>query len=643
MGRHRIFSRNQCGLGLGLVLIKTIPRVASLIVESYIVLLFQHLIANIKEVSMLKGFSLFFVVLSCLQVTWSQTADEIRREAYPEVELVVDNSPRAQLWRQVVAAKMQDNEALHAALNAQFMQEYGNQLSIVPQQLDGPQEVAFAKSFHEQDWGPGDVMVAQGAILSEITAGNGRSIRFRVDSLGNKYAGVLYATRDSIDIFKSTDEGLTWTRLLRVTPGGSTKWHSFDMFVTDSADVHRIGIAASRTSGIGSFDGQLYWMTIRDNGAGFRAQLIENRPTGRGHINPAIVSDGYSWSTGSTFWYVAYQNSDSATGTSIAAVAALSQNWGYAWITDTARVSFNDFDLDIEYNFRADTIHVLLTNDLTVTNPNLRIRRISLGDFGSSVNWVQYNPASTSDPEFDGVLVSNRQSNELLCMYTRTQSGNDDIGYAYSPTGTYPDANWITGLLLASQSNTENKVDADCQESQGAYRVSYFADGATQDTIFYRSAFDPSSFGGKTAVNVQGGTSPSVFSSVAGFRQSASGFGGGVLFAGFGPSDVFYDGSNISVSVDEERGVPDEFELSQNYPNPFNPETEIRFRVPTASHVTLTVYNVLGREVATLVNDQLAPGSYTAKFGSADLASGTYFYRLQSGNTVVTKKMLLLK
>ncbi len=356
-----------------------------------------------------KAFSLLLVGVICFQVSWAQTADEIRREAYPDEGQVVDNSPRAQLWRQVVSAKMQDNEALHESLKRQFIQEFGNQISIVQQMPNDPAEVGFARSFPEGDWGPGDVMIARGNILSEITAGNGRSIRLRVDSLGNKYAGVLYATRDSIDIFKSTDQGLTWSRILRVSPGGSTKWHSFDMFITDSADVHRIGIAAARTSATNTFDGQLYWMTIRDNGAGFRAQLVEPRPIGRGHINPAIVSDGYRWSTGSTYWYVAYQNSDSATGTSIAAVAALSADWGFSWMTDTARSSFNDFDLDIEYNFRADTIHVLLTNDIVSTNPNLRIRRIWLGDFGSSVNWLQYNPANTADPEFDGVLVSNRQ------------------------------------------------------------------------------------------------------------------------------------------------------------------------------------------------------------------------------------------
>lgn len=89
--------------------------------------------------------------------------------------------------------------------------------------------------------------------------------------------------------------------------------------------------------------------------------------------------------------------------------------------------------------------------------------------------------------------------------------------------------------------------------------------------------------------------------------------------------------------------VPDKFSLSQNYPNPFNPTTKINFSIPVQTKVSLRIYDVLGKEVMTLVNDAKNAGSYEVEFSGANLASGVYFYRLDAENFVDTKKMLLTK
>jgi hypothetical protein len=99
--------------------------------------------------------------------------------------------------------------------------------------------------------------------------------------------------------------------------------------------------------------------------------------------------------------------------------------------------------------------------------------------------------------------------------------------------------------------------------------------------------------------------------------------------------------------------LPAAFELCQNYPNPFNPTTTIKYELPKASVVRLSVYDILGREVSVLVNERKNAGSYEVKFsakgGSASggdasgLSSGVYFYRLQAGDFTQTKRLLLLK
>ena len=89
--------------------------------------------------------------------------------------------------------------------------------------------------------------------------------------------------------------------------------------------------------------------------------------------------------------------------------------------------------------------------------------------------------------------------------------------------------------------------------------------------------------------------------------------------------------------------LPTNFSIEQNYPNPFNPTTTINYSLPKASLVTIKVYDILGREVATLVNVQKVTGNYEVQFNAAKLASGVYFYRMQAGDFVETKKLLLLK
>jgi len=103
-------------------------------------------------------------------------------------------------------------------------------------------------------------------------------------------------------------------------------------------------------------------------------------------------------------------------------------------------------------------------------------------------------------------------------------------------------------------------------------------------------------------------------------------------------------GDLISVDIKEKTSqLPTAFSLSQNYPNPFNPSTKISFSITEPGLVLLKVYNLLGQEVATLVNEQLASNTYEVDFVASNLPSGVYFYKVESGNNSMTKKMILLK
>jgi plastocyanin len=105
-------------------------------------------------------------------------------------------------------------------------------------------------------------------------------------------------------------------------------------------------------------------------------------------------------------------------------------------------------------------------------------------------------------------------------------------------------------------------------------------------------------------------------------------------------------------SVDDETNSPEKFQLSQNYPNPFNPVTKIKYEIPLGfatspfskgGFVTLKVYDILGNEVATLVNEVKSAGEYEVEFNENNLPSGIYFYQLKAGGFTETRKMVLMK
>jgi hypothetical protein len=102
-------------------------------------------------------------------------------------------------------------------------------------------------------------------------------------------------------------------------------------------------------------------------------------------------------------------------------------------------------------------------------------------------------------------------------------------------------------------------------------------------------------------------------------------------------------GNKLTGVADAQSLLPKEFALAQNYPNPFNPSTQITYAVPKAAKITLEIFDVLGRKVATLVDGVVTPGYYTANFNASSMSSGIYFYRLSSPGVTFTKKMLLLR
>jgi len=109
------------------------------------------------------------------------------------------------------------------------------------------------------------------------------------------------------------------------------------------------------------------------------------------------------------------------------------------------------------------------------------------------------------------------------------------------------------------------------------------------------------------------------------------------------PSKIVVTGNGKVVGIEDKEQIPIKYVLAQNYPNPFNPTTTIDYSIPNSSFVTLKIFDLLGKEIATLVNEEKSIGNYEIEFNGSNLSSGVYFYKMQSGAFVATKKLILLK
>jgi hypothetical protein len=142
-----------------------------------------------------------------------------------------------------------------------------------------------------------------------------------------------------------------------------------------------------------------------------------------------------------------------------------------------------------------------------------------------------------------------------------------------------------------------------------------------------------------TVVAVNNGTSSNPFT------LTAPGPGDYIINAG-NKSPLLWDSATVNISVTdigENHSNPNIFKLYDNYPNPFNPSTTLRYSILEGSFTSIKIYNSLGGEVATLVNETKSAGTYNIEFNASDLSSGIYYYTLQAGSFSETKKMILMK
>ncbi|MEJ5263593.1 MAG: T9SS type A sorting domain-containing protein [Ignavibacterium sp.] len=597
---------------------------------------------------------LFISLFSIISI--AQTESLIQREANPNDPIIIDNSDYAILWRQLSSARETDNTQEYNRILNQIQNQFADRFVGTPvspsDQVLIPvdkEPVTTGSLPVGTEWT--DELEIYGGEIGLSTGGNPtanrRMIKLIADTLGNLYAACItnWFDADTLAFFKSTDKGFTWTNFRNIFAGSNLRYQGFDIAIADTANGKwKIGIVVSLTpNGGNGYSGLLAYGDMDEDGSNFSATILEDPSGGNGCVSPAIMTDAYNYSPSISYWYLTYQRVDTTSGTTQQVIAALSSNGGLTWRLDTVRSGTNDYQLDIDYTI-SDTfyVYVLLTNNAIPSDENLRLRYINLSDFGTASSWLQYNLAQTANPEFEGQIAVNRATNQMAVIHSTTVGSNKNIEYAYSLNGKVP---FTQNVLLSGAANNEERPAIHSPENQsGAFRVAFVSKGSS-DTVFYKSTTNIASFStSKTQVSRVRYSSTNIIPSVCGFSSyPAGGFNGGVIYAGLGPTGLYFNSSNLVTDVEDNFISLENYALYQNYPNPFNPTTKIVWQSPVSGWQTLKVYDILGNEVATLVNEYKNAGRNEVEFDASKLSSGLYIYTLRSGSFISSKKMMLIK
>jgi predicted GH43/DUF377 family glycosyl hydrolase len=297
------------------------------------------------------------------------------------------------------------------------------------------------------------------------------------------------------------------------------------------------------------------------------------------------------------------------------------------------------------------------------TNDNLTTRNIGYATAPDSIHWTKYvgNPVLTPGPEvWDSQWVDSPNLLFINGVYHMWHSGSDgtiiQTGHATSFDGLTWAKDTLNPVLPVGSPGSWDDTWASLPFvlfDGSIYHMWYSGSNGTgfDWSIGYATSSDGRHWDKDTTHNpvLEPGLSGSWDDTYVGqssviFNNDSTQFnmwyGGGT---GFAIGEIGYATAPISGIKVLDKNLPNDYVLHQNYPNPFNPTTNIEFSISKSGFVALKVYNILGEEVANLVSEQLTPGKYKYDWDASALASAVYLYRLEAGDYVEVKKMVLMK
>jgi hypothetical protein len=466
---------------------------------------------------------------------------------------------------------------------------------------------------------------------------------------------------DSLRVLYSTNNGSSWIPYASITLGGTDKINNGDI------DVELIEGGTNKylhiVYGLRANGGQGKWFaggaSIQLTGAfagNVWALSWPGDDASKRYYCPRITSDNYVWPT-SPWVYVAVSfDSAGASGRvntqkfaqlnipNTVSPAFMYKTSKIYWFTETA--DEQNLYTDIAF-FQRNGVDTLIISYCGVSDgTKVFFSKMSANGMISPVNSGQYaGPIGGSEPnyiKYNGKLSSNGNNNGSIFYIFNQKSATTD-GVKYFRTTNYGDFNDINQSVIWTAPNGVSMSDIKGVRGGNSHRFGFFFKNTLSDSLKYISVSNAGTFLSTSdklnSVNfATGNFSPSIGLR---FQANDSCF---ALYTAYGPVDVWSaQGCSGAITGIIENSTPVIYSLKQNFPNPFNPVTRIAYSLSSPQMVTLKIYNVLGKEVASPVNEFKARGNYEVSFDASELTSGIYFYKITAGNFTDTKKMVLVK
>lgn len=415
---------------------------------------------------------------------------------------------------------------------------------------------------------------------------------------------------------RSTDNGQTWSPDTRLTNNTAS---SYEPCIASYGTNLHILFSDERS---GNFE--IYYMRSTNNGTNWSNAVRVSDDDTYHSYSAYIYATNYIYAA----WLDEYYGD-------LDIYYSRSSNNGYNWSTPVSLTNGNEAQKYPVITSSGSNVHIVYEDErVSLTNTEIYYRRST----NSGVNWnAEVRLTNNSGQSWNPHLTC--EGNMIYVVFDDDRTGNREI---YFKRSTNNGLNWSSDAILTNNFAVSGSAAI---AVSGIYaHIVWSDDRDGNNEIYYKfSTNSGSTWGADTRLTNNSGISR----------------GSTVCLSGNSVNVLWYDDRNGNYEVYYKRNptgnpvgitltgteIPENFSLSQNYPNPFNPATKIRFAISgsTAAQTFLSVYDITGREVATLVNEELKPGTYEAEWYAGKFSSGVYFYKLNAGGFTDTKRMILVK
>ncbi|MCE1164763.1 MAG: T9SS type A sorting domain-containing protein [Bacteroidetes bacterium] len=457
-------------------------------------------------------------------------------------------------------------------------------------------------------WQP-DVRLTNSAGVSELSDNNARCIA----SYSNFVHVVWSDFRDgNFEIYykRSTDGGISWGADTRMTNDPAAS-RCPSIAVRDSI-VHVVWHDER-------FNREIYYKRSTDNGLTWSADIrLTNNWAGSWY--PSIAVSGQKI-------YVVWHDERDSSASNI--YFKSSTDDGVTWGADiplTQRATYSTYPT---ISVNSAYIHVAWKDERT-SNAKIYYRRST----NSGANWEP--EIKLSDDEYPaGVPSISASMYSLSAVWSEYINGHFKVIYKRSGNGG---ANWAASIIMAN-------------DTLDTFAPSVFAYGSNVHVTMLKAGSYPNIWYVRSGIEGTNWEMPVQITNINSQKMlpcvNASGTSVHVIWSDYRDTDMeIYYKQNPTANVGIENlssETPSSYSLYQNFPNPFNPVTTIQYALPKESRVTLRIYDITGREVRVLVNEIKTAGYYAIQFNGSELSSGIYFYKIEAGDFIQTKRMVLIK